>query len=236
MRVSIMQPGYLPWLGFFELIYNSDLFVLFDDVQYTKKDWRNRNRIRTSNGWIWLTVPVLTKGNRLQHICQARINNSTNWSQKHLKAVEINYKKAEYFTKYFIGLQKIFDSKWDYLVDLDLEIIKWVADSMGIEKRILKSSELNIKADGQEKIIEVCKRLGSNELYDSKAAALLLNEEDFMKKGIKLVFQNYEHPVYEQVYRPFFPYMSAIDLLFNCGEKSLKVMLNKGYSQCAQAR
>ncbi len=236
MRISIMQPGYLPWLGFFELIYNSDIFVLFDDVQYTKKDWRNRNRIRTSNGWIWLTVPVLTKGNRLQRICQARVNNSTNWPQKHLKAIEINYKKAKYFDQYFTGLVKIFNSKWDYLVDLDIEIIKWVTGSLGIDKRILKSSELNIMVDGQEKIIEICKKLGSNELYDSKAAALLLNEEDFMRKGIKIIFQNYEHPVYEQVYKPFMPYMSVVDLLFNCGEKSLKVMLNKGCGECERAR
>ncbi len=236
MRISIMQPGYLPWLGFFELIYNSDIFVLFDDVQYTKKDWRNRNRIRTSNGWIWLTVPVLTKGNRLQRICQARVNNSTNWPQKHLKAIEINYKKAKYFDQYFTGLVKIFNSKWDYLVDLDIEIIKWVTGSLGIDKRILKSSELNIMVDGQEKIIEICKILGSNELYDSKAAALLLNEEDFMRKGIKIIFQNYEHPVYEQVYKPFMPYMSVVDLLFNCGEKSLKVMLNKGCGECERAR
>lgn len=228
MRIAIMQPGYLPWLGFFELMHNCDLFVIFDDVQYTKKDWRSRNRIRSKNGWFWLTVPVLTGGKRFQLISEARIDYTTNWQLKHLRAVEINYCKARFFKEYFPGFKEILSHRHDYLIDLDLEIIYWLSEELGVSgKPVLKSSTLGAKGKRQEKVIEVCKKLGARELYDSKAASNFLNVEDFKTEGINIIFQNYDHPAYAQVYEPFIPYMSTIDLLFNCGQNSLPIILNK---------
>lgn len=101
MKIAIMQPGYLPWLGFFELMYNCDIFVLLDDVQYTKKDWRSRNRIRTKGGWIWLTVPVFTKNKRFQFINEVKINYFEDWGRKHLESIKINYSRTRYFNIYF---------------------------------------------------------------------------------------------------------------------------------------
>lgn len=227
MRISIIQPGYLPWLGFFELMYNCDLFVIFDDVQYTKKDWRSRNRIRSKNGWLWLTVPVLTKGKRFQLISEARINYSTNWQLKHLRTLEINYHKAKYFKEYFCSFKEILSRKHDYLINLDLEIIYWFSQGLGIDRPVLKSSTLKTSGKREERIIEICKKLGARELYDSKAASFFLNAEDFKNEGINVIFQDYSHPVYTQVYKPFVPYMSTIDLLFSHGADSLAIILNK---------
>lgn len=226
MRIAIMQPGYIPWLGFFELMYNCDTFVVFDDVQYTEKDWRNRNRIRTKHGWIWLTVPVLTKNKRKQLINETKINYSVNWIKKHLNAVKLNYSKAKYFRDYFFDFKNIIEKKHDLLIDLDLEIISWMSRRMNINKEIVRSSILNIDGRKEEKIIGICNKLGASEIYDSKAASFFLDLEKFSKAGVNIIFQNYLHPVYEQLYKPFLPYMSALDLFFNYGPKSLSVILS----------
>jgi len=222
-----MQPGYLPWLGFFELIYNCDIFVLLDDVQYTKKDWRSRNRIRTKDGWMWLTVPVSTKNKQLQLINEARINPCSEWRKKHLKAIEINYHRAKYFRKYFPYFEKLYADDWEYLVDLDVEIINWLMGVLNIKTPIIKSSSLNTQGKKEDKIINICRKLGAVELYDSKAAQNILDLSKFSKEGIMIKFQDYQHPIYNQIYKPFIPYMSVIDLLFQWGPESLNILLNK---------
>lgn len=227
MIVSIMQPGYLPWLGFFELIYNCDLFVLLDDVQYTKKDWRSRNRIRTKDRWIWLSVPVLTKNKQSQLINEVKINSSINWRHKHLKTIEINYNKTKYFNDYFPYFEKLYVSDWEYLLDLDIEIINWVVKVLNIKTPIIKSSCLNTEGKKEDKIINICKKLNAAELYDTKAAQDILNLDKFDKNEVKIEFQDYKHPIYRQIYEPFLPYMSVIDLLFQYGPKSLNILLNK---------
>lgn len=222
-----MQPGYLPWLGFFELVYNCDLFVLLDDVQYTKKDWRSRNRIRTKDGWIWLTVPVCIKHKQLQLINEAKINPYTDWRRKHLKALEINYHRAKYFSNYFPYFVKLYARDWEYLLDLDAEIISWLMDALNIKTPIIKSSSLNMKGRKEDKIINICKKLGAAELYDSKAAQNILDLDKFNEEKIRIKFQDFQHPIYRQTYEPFLPYMSVIDLLFQCGPESLNILLHK---------
>jgi len=227
MIASIMQPGYLPWLGFFELIYSCDLFILLDDVQYTKKDWRSRNRIRTKDKWIWLSVPVLTKNKQNQLINEVKINSSINWRRKHLKAIETNYNKAEYFNDYFPYFERLYTIDWEYLLDLDIEIINWVVKMLNIKTPIIKSSSLNTEGKKENKIINICKALNAGELYDTRAAQDILDLDKFNKNEIKIRFQDYKHPIYRQIYEPFFPYMSIIDLLFQYGPKSLNILLSK---------
>jgi len=222
-----MQPGYLPWLGFFELIYNCDIFVLLDDVQFTKKDWRSRNRIRSKDGWLWLSVPVLTKNKQSQLINEVKINSSINWRRKHLKTIEINYNKAKYLNNYFPFFEKLYSSNWTNLVDLNVEIINWALEALNIKTPIRISSSLNTKGRKEDKIINICKKLGATELYDSKAAQNILDLDKFNEGKIMVNFQDYRHPVYNQIYEPFLPYMSVIDLLFQYGPKSLNILLNK---------
>lgn len=225
MRIAIMQPGYLPWLGFFEMMHKCELFVIFDDVQYTKKDWRSRNKIRTKEGWMWLSVPVQTKNKRFQMINEAKIDYSYGWQHKHLKAIEINYQKAHYFSKYFPCLRHIIGFKWQRILDLDIELIKWMAWEIGIKREMVMSSSFKTSGKLEDKIISLCQSIGAEELYDTKASSTFLDIMKFDQHGIKIDFQDYKHPVYEQVYCPFLPYMSALDILFNQGARSTDIIL-----------
>lgn len=194
-------------------------------MQYTKKDWRSRNRIRTKEGWIWLTVPVLTKGRYKQLIKDVRIDNSTNWARAHLNALKINYPKAGYFKDYIGFFEQILQPNWDYLLDLDCKIILFLARQFSISTRIMHSSELSIVGlSGSSRIIEICRRLNANELYDSAGAKSFLDLTQFEEEGIKITFQDFQHPVYKQVYPPFIPYMSAVDLLFNEGPQGKNII------------
>ncbi|MCG2712339.1 MAG: WbqC family protein [Candidatus Omnitrophica bacterium] len=226
-RIAIMQPGYLPWLGFFELMYNCDLFVFLDDVQYTKRDWRNRNRIRTHNGWQWLTVPAFNRNKREQLLKNVQINNQINWQKQHFNALRINYRKSKFFDSFSLELESIYFKSWDNLLELNIELILYLAKMFSIETPYIFSSSLNIKNTKSERILEICKLLNANELYDSKAASNFLDLSLFEKEKITVKFQDYRHPVYEQVYKPFIAYLSAIDLLFNCGAESLKIILGE---------
>lgn len=222
-----MQPGYLPWLGFFELMARCDKFVFLDDVQYTKRDWRNRNRIRTHQGWQWLTVPVLNRNRPYQLIKNVQINNQISWQKKHLKALRINYTKSRFFGKFYPEIEYIYSKRWESLCELNVALILYLTKSVSIKTPCIFSSGLNIKSKRTQRIIEICKMLNANELYDSKAAANFLDLSLFEAENIKVKFQNYVHPIYEQVYRPFIPYMSVIDLLFNCGSRALDVIFGK---------
>lgn len=225
MKIAIMQPGYLPWLGFFELMINCEYFVFLDDVQYNKKFWRNRNKIRTARGWMWLTVPVLHKGRREQLIKDVRINTTEPWQKKHLHALEINYAKSEFFSDYIPFFRDLYKREWDNLFDLDNEIILFLRREFGISTPVTRSSSLGIvDATGNRRVLEICKKLKATVLYDSAGAQPFIDTALFADNGIQVIFQEYKHPVYQQVYQPFLPQMSAVDLLFNEGSRSREVI------------
>ena len=137
--VCIRQPGYLPFSGFFKKIQSSDIFVYLDDVQFEKNDWDNRNKIRTSEGSSWLTVPVLHKfGQKLNEI---KIANNESWSKKHLKSIQLNYQKSPYFEKYWDGIKSILEKKWEKLIDLNFALIQYVNSELEIVNKTIKSSE-----------------------------------------------------------------------------------------------
>lgn len=226
MRICIMQPGYLPWLGFFELMARCELFVILDDVPFTKRDWRSRNRIRTKQGWIWLTVPALSKNRRGQLISETKINNDDHWGQTHLKSLKIHYAKAPYFREYIGFFENLYSRPWKLLVDLDIAIISFLAETMNIKTPMVRSSELGIQdVAGNEHILAICTKLQAKELYDSQGAKAFIQMPLFQKKGVRVDFQEFQHPTYRQIYTPFLPYMSAVDLLFNEGPASRSVLL-----------
>jgi hypothetical protein len=227
MRISIMQPGYLPWLGFFELIANCELFVLLDDVQYNVKFWRNRNKIRTARGWMWLTVPVLHKGRRQQLIKDVKINNTQPWQKKHLHSLEINYAKARFFNAYISFFRTVYERTWFNLFDLDNEIIHFFCREFGISTPLVRSSSLEIEGEtGNQRILAICKKLNASILYDSAGARPFIDQKLFLDNGVNVIFQEYRHPEYRQAYQPFLPNMSALDLLFNEGEGSRDIILS----------
>lgn len=228
MRIGILQPGYLPWLGFFEQMHKSDVFVIYDDVQYDKEGWRNRNRIKTANGVRWLTVPVVVEFGKHPLICNVSIDSKSNWKKKHLHSIRQNYSKALFFKK-FIGIfEEAYAKEWQYLVDIDIYFIIKLSECLGIpDKKIIRSSTLNISGGRMERLVNICKLYNADIFYEGAAGKNYIDESCFERNGIKVEYQNYRHPVYNQLHGDFVPYLSVIDLLFNHGDESLAILLNK---------
>ena len=156
--ISIHQPVYLPWLGFIEKVTSSEKFVFLDDVQFEKNGFQNRNKIRTYDGEMWLTVPVKAKSQTL--LKDVKINYSTDWINKHKKSIILNYRKAKFFDKYWLELEKIYDEIYEYLLELNMEVIKFLFNILKIKTETLVSSELHISDKGSDRILEICKILG----------------------------------------------------------------------------
>jgi hypothetical protein len=235
MVIGILQPGYLPWLGFFEQMHRSDIFVLYDDVQYDKEGWRNRNRIKTPNGIQWLTVPVLLKSSEKPLILDVSINNKTNWRKKHLASIRQNYSKAPFF-KEFIGVfEETYERDWECLLDIDMHFIRVLAECLGLgHKKIVRSSKLDIQGGRIERLIKICEIFGADVFYEGASGKNYIDEGDFLARGIKIEFQNFNHPEYRQLYGDFTPNLSVIDLLFNHGAESLGIITGtiKGEYHC----
>lgn len=222
--VGIMQPTYLPWLGYFELIARSDVFVFLDDVQFVKKSWHQRNRIKGPNGPLWLTVPVLHKGKRFQNINEVHNSNDTKWSRKHLSSIEACYLKSPYFEEYIFYFRTLYNKMWKKLADLNIAFIEMLMDKIGIDTPVLLSSSMDISCEGNEKILKICKLLNAGELYDAAGAVKVIDDALFENVGIGVTYQEYQHPEYKQLHGNFIPYMSVIDLLFNEGPRSLDII------------
>lgn len=222
--IGILQPGYLPWLGFFEQVNRCDIFVLYDDVQFEKGSWRNRNRIKTPNGPQWLTVPVLLKGQGLPLIKDTLINQSAAWQNKHIKTLKQNYSKAPFFELYASSLFKILDRPWQYLVDLNLELTYWLVEQLKISTKVILSSDLKVPGGKVQRIIDIIHKLGGDHFYEGLAGQNYIDVNLFEDAGISVAFQDYNHPTYPQLYGDFISHLSIVDLLFNCGPESLNIL------------
>jgi len=224
--ISIHQPGYLPWLPFFKKIMDADLFVFLDDVQYQKNGFMNRNKIRTSSNSLWLTVPV--HANLDSNLNQVTIDTKSNWPIKHKKTLLINYSKAEYFVEIWTHFEAIYDTKFEFLIDLNMHIITVMMELLNIHTKTILSSELGILEKGSNRIIEICKALGADTYISGSGLPgkpyLIL--DDFAKNNINVKFYDFQYPVYKQHFEPFVPNLSAIDLLFNEGNNSKNILLN----------
>jgi len=221
-KIAILQPNYIPWKGVFDLISRVDVFVFYDDVQYTAKDWRSRNRIRTPRGEMWLTVPVLTKGVRDQRICDAVIDPLSNWQSKHYKALKSNYQRATFFKEYEYLLEEIYvANKWSKISDLNVFATKLIATALGITVEWHRSSDLaqSGSKDG-ERAIKLCKLLGCDYFINGPSAKAFMNESLFRENGIELAYMSYRYPEYPQLHRPFVHEVTVLDVLFNCGSKA----------------
>jgi hypothetical protein len=226
--IGILQPGYIPWMGFFEQLLLSDVFVLYDDVQYDKHGWRNRNRLKGPNGPIWLTVPVITKKQKLPLLRDVRIDRTqSKWPQKHLGTMRQYYSKAPYFNQYFSILYDVLTNSWEFLLDLDVALISIIKEWLNIETDIILSSEIGCNdLDPNRRLIEIISNLGGNVFYEGSSGKNYLEIEEFEKAGIRVVFQDYAPVVYPQLFGDFEPYLSVLDLIFNCGPESRDYILS----------
>lgn len=228
MRVVILQPSYLPWLGYFDQMCKSNVFVLYDDVQYDKHGWRNRNRIKTRQGPQWLTVPVLLKGWNFPLNREVRINNTASWQPKHLKSIIQNYSQAPFFD-WFIGpFENVLRREWKFLVDLNIALLNLLKEQLGLATQIHMASDLGIPRLGKtERLIEICRYFGANCLLEGDSGKNYINDTLFTNSGIQIEYHNYQHPVYRQLHGNFIPYLSVIDLLLNHGSDSKDILTNR---------
>ena len=223
--VGILQPGYLPWPGFFEQMHRSDVFVLYDDVPYDRQGWRNRNRVKTANGIAWLTVPVLSSFDEQPPILDVRIDNRRNWRRKHLETLRQSYGKAPFFEDYIGAFEEAYGKEWELLVDLDLHFIDLMKNALGLGGTTLRrSSEFGVGGSRNERLAAICHFLGGGTFYEGAAGRSYIDEELFRREGITVIFQDYRPRPYRQLHGEFVPFLSAVDLLFNEGPGSLRII------------
>jgi len=222
----ILQPSYLPWLGYFAQFHRSDVFVIYDDVQYDKHSWRNRNRIKTPQGPQWLTVPVCTTGQGWPSNRDVAIDNKQPWRKKHLQSLRQNYARAPYFAGYASLFEEIYEREWGHLFDLNVACFTALARALGIEREVRLSSELGVPGAGVDRLIGICQCLGADHFYEGAAGRDYIDDSVFAAAGITLEYQDYRHPSYAQQHGEFVPFLSVVDLLFNCEPQSLEVLVS----------
>jgi hypothetical protein len=223
MDIVIIQPNFLPWRGYFHLIQKSDIFVFYDDVQFDKNSWRNRNIIKTKQGKQWITVPVLQKNRFGQKINEVDIDNVNNgiWRKKIWSTIYHNYKQAKHFNKMSGFFEDLFSKGWNRLVDLNIYSTKAICDILGIRRKFYRSSELIITGDRISRLVNICRELGGKRYISGPSARdYIKSESEFLKNGIDLEFHQYVYPTYPQLHGHFIPDVSIVDLLFNCGKDS----------------
>jgi hypothetical protein len=226
MTVSIHQPNFIPWIGYFYKIYSSDIFVILDDVQYTKNGFTNRNKIRTSNGMGWLTVPIVSSFG--QNINKVKIHDKEFNIKKIIKSIEQNYNKSSYFDNYFKDISYILNVSGENLCKINIDLIKYIVDVLKIDTEILISSELkNINGKSTDRLVSICKNVGATSYFSGFGGMKYQEENMYNKNNIDLVYTDFNHPIYEQRWKnEFIPNMSIIDLLFNNGPFSLDVIMS----------
>ena len=225
------QPNYLPYLGFFHKIYRCDVFVIADNVQWVKRGpfgWVSRNKIRTPDGWRWLTVPVLVKGRFTQKIMETKINNTLPWARKHWGSLKTHYGKAPYFSQYADFFDEAYNRRhWEFFVDLSAHMILYLMKALGVERPVKKSSELKAEGKGDEWIIDMCRKGGADAYLHGMHGKDYIDVKKFEAAKIRCLYDNFQHPVYRQQFQPFISHLAVVDLLFNHGPESLAILLGE---------
>ncbi len=225
MKAVIHQPQYFPYPGFFHKLSLADVYVVMDDVQYDKR-FTNRNRIITTTGWTWITVPI-NKDHKFSLNMHVEINNELSWKTLHWKKIRQSYANAKYFDLYKDDLKSIYDREWNYLFDLDFETLKLTLKWLGIKIDIIKESELKVGGKSTERLINVCKTIGADTYVSGMGGRNYLDEQFFEKHNVKLEYQKYSPIQYQQyLAKSFIPDLSILDLLFNMGQDSMRYMEN----------
>ncbi len=221
MIATIHQVNYLPWLGFFSKIKSSDAFVMFDVADYSKNGLMNRNKIRTADGWMYLTVPIEKKFHR-RPFNEVLLPPNEKWREEHWKAMLFNYKKADYFGSYGDFFEKLYKKKHKTLMELNEEIILYIFKQLGINVKIFKTTELGTdkRLKKTDILLDILKSISADTYLSGAGGKTYIEPEKFREAGIGLRFQEYEHPEYRQRFDGFVPFMAVIDALFNMGEKT----------------
>ena len=234
MICAIMQPTYFPWIGDFDMIDRVDSYIFYDDVQVVKRNWDVRNKIKSHNGELYLTVPIKkTKSRDLTLFNNAIINDDEKWREKHLKSISFNYRKSVFYEEVFPFITKLIEAKYSILSEFNINIIQSISSKIGIETEFKCSSNIHgLEGKKDERLVNICKKIGANKYLSPQGAAVYIESRQpggvFPIEGVELFYRNYEHPRYEQLYGDFVEFMSILDLLFNCGFKNSLEIIKKG--------
>ncbi|MEK6766036.1 MAG: WbqC family protein, partial [Planctomycetota bacterium] len=220
MKCVIHQPSYIPWRGYFHQIYKADIFIFYDDVQYDKYGWRNRNKIKTSQGSKWLTIPVLSKNTLSKNIIlkDIRIDLRSKWNIKHLNTIKYSYARSPYFKEYVPMLEEMYAKSPELLVEFTIKWTIEIAKNIGITStKYLRSSDLGISGQKTERLISILRKIGASHYISGPTAKDYLDENLFKSAGISLEYMTYNFSEYKQLYSPFDPHVSILDLLLMHG-------------------
>ncbi len=215
--VCAHQPDFLPWLGFFQRFRQCDLFVVLDDVQFLRRGWHHRDKIKTASGVQWLTVPVVKRGRYEQTIADVEIDNDTPWVRKHLGTLRAAYGKTAYFDAHFEAITAIYEKNHRHLIDLNMDFIGYLCSVFGVAPEVRMSSTLGTSATSTQRLVEIVTAVGGTKYLSGLGARDYLEEDAFRDAGLGVQWQAFEHPVYAQQFGAFEPGLSAIDALFNVG-------------------
>ena len=222
-NIIIRQPGYLPNLGFFKKIQSCDTFVFLDDVQFVKDRFDNRNQILSKNGKIWLTVP-LKRPVFKKNLNDIVISNENDWNLDHLNLIHNAYSNSRYFDMYWNSIQQILEKRWEKLIDLNMELIDYFITILGLETKTVYSSKLKKSSNQSQRLLDICNYCDASCYISGVSGKEYLDEEIFRKSGVKVIYENFQHPIYTQLYKPFEQNLSILDLLFNEGDNSRKIL------------
>jgi hypothetical protein len=223
MNCVILQPSYIPWRGYFHQIKKADLFIFYDDVQYDKHGWRNRNRIKTQQGSQWITIPVYSKGvvEKGIPINQVKINWIENWNEKHWRSIQQAYSKAPYFDQLAALLEPFYRQHPDFLAEFTIELTVALARQLGIQHTcFMRSSALQVEGARTDRLIAILKSVGATHYISGPSARGYIEENKFISAGISLEYLEYHYPEYPQLYPPYDPFVSIIDLLSMTGPEA----------------
>ncbi|TDW47138.1 WbqC-like protein [Flavobacterium sp. 270] len=227
-KIVITQSNYIPWKGYFDAINVSDEFVIYDDMQYTRRDWRNRNLIKTAQGLKWLTIPIIVKGKFFQKIRETKVSD-VNWNKEHWNILNQTYSKSKCFKEVKDFVQELYMTvNSEYLTEINVHFLKGISDYLGIDKQFKFSSEFVLKEERTERLLDICLDLNGTDYYSGPAAKDYMNEQIFSDSGINIHYFNYAgYSEYEQLYPPFEHGVTILDLIFNQGDKAATFLKEK---------
>lgn len=225
MIVAIHQPNYMPWMGYFDKINKTDVFIFMDNVQYSKRSYINRVRIKTPYGIPWLTVPVETKGTLQQKIVKVKIANEQKWVRRHLRALRLSYGRSAYFAEYYPLIENVLSRRWDLLADLNIEIINSICKVLDMRRMFIRGCELEAKGSATDLLTNMVQAVKGDSYLCGGGAGAYQEDEKFAQNNLGLVYQDFRHPTHPQLFGDFLPGLSIIDALFNIGAKRVGQLL-----------
>jgi len=221
--VVIHQPDFLPYLGFFHRLLSADLYIVFDNVQFLRRGWHHRDKIKTINGEKWLTIGIkkAPQNTKIHNIYLA----NNNWKTKHLEMLKNSYRKAAYYQEIYPYLQELYSKEFEKIIDFNMASIQMLMKIFDIHINIELASKHNFSSTANELLVDILKVVNATEYLSGVGAKDYFKQEPFDNANIKVIWQDFKHPVYPQLHGEFIPYLSSIDMLFNCGIKESRKIL-----------